>query len=316
MSNGTCLLIGGNGFIGKNLTQILLSQQINVVVYDNTKPQFEFQNVKYLEGSIENTPHLISAASSMDYVVWLVHTSVPATSMNNVEFDLSSNIPPLIRFSQLLPSYSSIKKFIYLSSGGTVYGDKSIKAPIEEDSVKDPISSYGLTKLIAEEYLTFLLKRTPISTYILRPSNVYGRHQNLIKPQGIIGHIFKSILQRKSIDIYGDGSIIRDYIHVNDLSTAITLCLKTSNKTLFPNILNIGSGQETSINKIIDLISRITSLPVNINRMPERVFDCKFNVLSIEKVKKDIGWTPKVELQYGLEDVWEWIKLELNSFNE
>jgi len=312
MSNGTCLLIGGNGFIGKNLTQILLNDNREVIIYDNSKPINDSPKVTYVEGNIENTLLLLSSASSADDIVWLVHTSVPATSMYNVESDLSSNIPPLIRFLQLLPN-TKIKKFIYLSSGGTVYGDRDVKIPIDEGSVKDPISSYGLTKLIAEEYLTFILKRTSISTFILRPSNVYGRYQNLTKPQGIVGHTFKSIIQKQSIDIYGDGSIIRDYIHVKDLAQAIILCLKSLNNNPFPKILNIGSGQETSISDIINLICEITSLPVSINRMPERLFDCKFNVLSIEKAKQEIGWSPKTELQSGLQDVWEWIKASSKS---
>ena len=308
MSKGKCLLVGGNGFIGKNLTQRLLEENWEVIVYDNTNPLIKSPNLIHIEGSIEDTTFLAKAIHSADAIIWLVHTSVPATSMYNVESDLSSNIPPLIRFIQLLPDNLKIKKFIYLSSGGTVYGDRDIKTPIDESSAKDPISSYGLTKLIAEEYLTFFLKRTSISTFILRPSNVYGRHQNLTKPQGIIGHAFKSIIHKQSIDIYGDGSIIRDYIHVNDLAEAIILCLKSSINNHFPKILNIGSGQETPINSIIELVNKITNLTVSVNRMPERPFDCKFNVLSIEKAKQEIGWTPKIELQNGLHDVWEWIR--------
>jgi UDP-glucose 4-epimerase len=312
-STRTCLVVGGNGFIGKNLTQNLLNEDWNIITYDITKPSLESAKLQYIKGSIEDTPLLLQAAESVMDIIWLVHTSVPATSMHDVESDLLSNVPPLLRFLRSLPKQSGPKRFIYLSSGGTVYGDPMIKTPIVEDSGKDPISSYGLTKLIAEEYLTFSLKRSAIATFILRPSNVYGRYQNLKKPQGIIGHAFKSILTHQPIHIFGDGSIIRDYIHVSDLAEAVIRCMKSDYHSTFPLILNIGSGKETSINDILRLVGKITKSPVAINRLPDRDFDCKFNVLSIERALTEIGWHPKTELETGLQDVWDWIKSDASA---
>jgi len=185
-----CLVIGGNGFIGKNLVLELLANQYEVTVFDivtnNIKEAVqEPHNVYFIEGDINNTSYLTEQIKEIDCVVWLIHTTVPATSMYDVDFDLQSNIPPLIRFVQHILQNFSIKKFIYLSSGGTVYGNPEQNIPIDEEFEKNPISSYGLTKLVAEEYITFLLKNTPIDTFILRPSNVYGRYQNLKKPQGL-----------------------------------------------------------------------------------------------------------------------------------
>jgi UDP-glucose 4-epimerase len=308
MRNRTCLVVGGNGFIGRNLTQRLVKEYSEVIIYDITKPSFDSNKLKFIEGSIENTQRLMQAASLCHNIVWLVHTSVPASSMYDVESDLLSNIPPLIRFIQLLPKGSEAKKFVYLSSGGTVYGDRTERTPIAENETKDPISSYGLTKLIAEDYLTFIFKRSSISTFILRPSNVYGRYQNLNKPQGIIGHAFKAVMNDQPITIFGDGTITRDYVHVDDLSDAIVRCLKSTIHSHFPLVLNVGSGQETTINNIIDMIASITNLKPSVNRLPERDFDCKFNVLSIQKAAREIGWTPNVELQKGLQDVWDWIR--------
>ena len=307
-----CLIVGGNGFIGRNLVSKLAGRPFNTVVFDASIPDVGLDAVRYVKGSINETELLISEAIDAQTIIWLVHTSVPATSMYDVESDLTSNVSPLIRFLLQLPKDAE-RKFIYLSSGGTVYGDIDNGTLADEQASKDPISSYGLTKLIAEEYITFLLKRSSISTFILRPSNVYGRYQNLIKPQGIIGYVFKSILVGKPILVYGDGTIIRDYIHVDDLVEAIVLCLRSRLRFSHPIIFNIGSGKGTSINEIIKLASEISDSPILIDRKPERSFDCKFNVLSIEKAKTELGWNPKIELHQGLKDVWSWIRSEVEE---
>lgn len=311
-----CLVIGGNGFIGKNLVLSLAKCNYDVVVFDiDTKPlRTSFKNeqgIQYIEGDVNNTSYLINEIRDVDYVIWLIHTTVPATSMFDLEFDLRSNIPPLIRFVQSVKSELNVKKIIYLSSGGTVYGNPDLSIPIVETLEKKPISSYGLTKLVAEKYLSFMLSDSEIDSYILRPSNVYGKYQNLKKPQGLIGHVLKSILMNDTITIFGDGSIIRDYIHVNDLVDAIITCLSNSRKEKEPLILNIGSGVPESINQILDVIGNVTNKLPDIIRKPVRDFDCNYNVISIEKVKKHINWSPKINLNEGIQDVWDWISHEI-----
>ncbi len=311
-----CLVIGGNGFIGKNIVLELLLKGYSVVVFDIVtnnirEAVFEHENIHYIEGDINNTLYLTEQIHDIDFVIWLIHTTVPATSMYDVEFDLLSNIPPLIRFVQHLVQHSSVKKIIYLSSGGTVYGNSSKNIPINETFDKNPISSYGLTKLVAEEYLTYLTKQSEIETYILRPSNVYGRFQNLKKPQGLIGHVFKSIILDEPITVYGDGTIVRDYIHVSDLSKAVIACLEFKERINDSLVLNIGSGQPTTINDIIHNAEIITGKKVKIITKEVRDFDCKFNVLSIEKALSEIKWTPIVDVNSGMLDEWEWIQNNL-----
>lgn len=309
MSN-KCLVIGGNGFIGKNLVLDLLDKGFEVYVVDKFTNNYNDVNHSKLflnEIDISETDKVINVAKKATSVVWLIHTTVPSTSMDDVENDLQSNIPPLIRFIQGIKILKCITHFLYLSSGGTVYGDPVDFLPINEDFKKDPISSYGLTKLIAEEYISFLLRDSPICAYILRPSNVYGRYQNLNKPQGIIGHIFKSTLQGTSLNIYGDGSIIRDYVHVKDLGNAIRLCLLSNLGKSHAITLNIGSGEETSINDMLLLTAKIMGQEVVYEKLPDRGFDCHYNVLSIEKSQALLGWEPRIKLNDGLKDVWTWI---------
>ena len=309
--NSTCLVIGGNGFIGKNLVFGLLEEGFEVYVVDKFITNYEdYQHPKLhlSEGDINDTAAVAALAKKVTHVVWLIHTTVPSTSMADVEHDLQSNVPPLIKFIQEIKKIETITHFLYLSSGGTVYGDPVEFKPIDENFKKDPISSYGLTKLIAEEYINFLLRESPIHAFILRPSNVYGRYQNLNKPQGIIGHIFKSALNNTSLSIYGDGSIIRDYIHVIDLCRAIVMCLLSDLGAKRPLTVNIGSGIETSINEMLYLTGKTMGADVVHEKLPDRGFDCQYNVLSIDLCTNELGWKPEITLEAGLSDVWLWIQ--------
>lgn len=311
---GKCLVVGGNGFIGKNLVVDLIRHNYDVTVFDiDTKPlRMSLKNedgVKYIESDINNTQYLIDQIDHIDFVVWLIHTTVPATSMYNLEFDLQSNIPPLIRFAQQILDRGSIQKFVYLSSGGTIYGNPVLNSPIDENYDKKPISSYGLTKLVAEEYLNFIFSVNLEKLVILRPSNVYGRYQNLKKPQGLIGHVLKSVIIDEPITVFGDGSIVRDYIHVSDLTNAIIKCFTLTNNE--NTILNIGSGIPESINDILKAVNTITKQELKIIRKPARSFDCLYNVLSIAKIQETLNWSPTVNLVDGIADVWDWVKEEL-----
>ncbi len=309
-----CLVIGGNGFIGKNLVMDLKKHNYDVVVFDiDTKPlQMSLKNgdgIKYIESDINNTQYLIDQVNDVDFVVWLIHTTVPATSMYNLEFDLQSNIPPLIRFVQQILERGNIRKFVYLSSGGTIYGNPTVSAPIDENYEKKPISSYGLTKLVAEEYLNFLFSANPEKLVVLRPSNVYGRYQNLKKPQGLIGHVLKSVIMNEPITVFGDGSIVRDYIHVRDLTDAVIKSfVLTSSESI---TLNIASGVPESISDILEAVKATTKQELNIVRKPARSFDCQYNVLSIAKAQEILKWSPAVSLTSGIDDVWNWVKDEL-----
>jgi UDP-glucose 4-epimerase len=313
-----CLVVGGNGFIGKNLVEKLISNNYHVIVYDIATQSIRdilgnHKSITYIEGDVNNSPYLIDGLGETESVVWLTHTSVPATSTFNIEEDLVSNVPPLIKFVQHLIRNSNTKCFIYLSSGGTIYGNPFIFSPISENNETNPISAYGLTKLVAEEYLSFLLSKSSIKSFILRPSNVYGRYQNMARPQGIIGFIFKSILTNRPINIYGDGTAVRDYLYVSDLTESIYLCLGNTKTFRNPLILNIGSGIPLTINELIIAITEISGHSIDVVNLPERGFDCKYNVLSINKAKDTINWVPTTCLATGLNQVWNWMRMTLTN---
>lgn len=310
MIKNRVLLVGGNGFIGKNLAYELIRNGNNVCIFDLNIPTNISEiitGIQYVQGSVHDINILIQLAKNSDIIVWLFHASVPATSALELEKEYIENVIPLIRFARIIVEHEMLVKFIYFSSGGTIYGDTNTNEPIKEEQICKPISGYGLTKLLAEENLTFIFKKTTVKLIILRPSNVYGRHQNLQKPQGIIGHAFLSVLKTRTLDVWGDGMVIRDYIHVSDLAKAVYLIIQNESKYL-QSILNIGSGLPVSVNEILDLIASIVKTPVLVKRKESRSYDLNYNVLNIEKAVAEINWRPIVSLNEGLNDVWTWIK--------
>lgn len=305
----SCLIIGGNGFIGKNLAAHLTGRGFSVTVVDHDifGQNPPIPGVRYHVGSASDTLKLLELATEADSVVWLVHSTVPATSMIDIESDLSTNITPLIRLVSAISQSRASKKFLYLSSGGTIYGDVKPGVKIEEHFPKNPISSYGLTKLIAEEYLTFLNRDNFLQMAIFRPSNVYGPHQNFSKPQGILGYAFRAMLENRPLPVYGNGSIVRDYIYVADLTRAIELFLLAPSIGPAPLIVNIGSGIGHSIREVIDEMKNVSGRALDIDWLPARNYDCEYNVLSFARAEQVLGWQPTVDLRLGLDLLWKWI---------
>lgn len=308
-------IIGGAGFIGQNLTNFFVDCGYEVLVVSRKidKTKLQHPNVFGAEVNVENTATLFESLKQCETIIWLVSSLVPSVSNDSLVDDFDSNISPLIRFLELAKTSIFFKRFVYLSSGGTIYGDSLDNKPLDEDSSKKPISSYGLSKIVTENYIKFLTSTSHFQSFILRPSNVYGQFQNLIKPQGIIGYAFKSIINNTSIDLYDDGRVTRDFIHVNDLANAVHSCIESVFKKSQTAVYNVGSQKGYTIKEILGKINATTQMQIHTVPKSSRSFDCNYNVLKIEKIKRDMNWEPKIEIEDGLNLVWEWIKNEENE---
>lgn len=317
MVNKKCLVIGGGGFLGIHIVRCLRANKMPVRVFDrnNLSIRKRVKDVKDLEivtGNVYNKDELYGALDGITDIVYLVHTTVPSTSMNDISFDLKSNILPLIGFLQFLQKQNLVRTFIYLSSGGTVYGDTQQQHPVSEDHPLFPISSYGLTKLIAEHYLRLCLSNSQIRSYVIRPSNAYGEWQNLERPQGVVGHFLKALITDQPIVLYGDGGIVRDYIYAGDIAEAVWLCI-ADKRSLDGNInfFNVGNGRVVSLLDLIEIIQNVTGKNFKINNQPDRGFDCRYNALDCTAIKKHLGWMSKLELEEGIKKMWDVVQEEL-----
>jgi len=299
------LVLGGNGFIGSHLVDKLVGEGHNVRVYDKYKELFRkpVKGVEYCFGDFGNRGLIANAVVNIDIAFHLISTTLPKTSNDDPVYDVQSNvIESLFLFEKCVEH--RVKKVVFISSGGTIYG-KPKTLPVREDDSKFPVCSYGITKLMIEKYLFFFNKLYGLSGIIVRPSNAYGPRQNPESVQGVIPVFLDKVKEDKVIEIWGDGEIVRDFIYINDLVDGIyKAALHSTSYTIF----NIGSGVGHSINEILRIIRKIIGHEIKYSYTKNRPFDVPKIYLDISKAKKEISWEPITSLDDGIKQTWEFIK--------
>jgi len=301
-----CLILGGNGFIGSHLVDLLLRKGHKVRVYDRADSHFRgrLAQVEYIYGELGNQGLIRAALTDTDVVFHLVSTTIPGTSNADPAFDVQSNVVDTIRVLEECVA-AKIKRFVFISSGGTIYGIPQT-VPISESHPLNPTCSYGVTKLAIEKYLALFGYLYGLEYVILRPSNAYGERQNPFKQQGVVGVFLGNIVRQEPIVIWGDGSVTRDFIYVGDLATALYQAATCDR--LEERVFNIGSGSGVSINEMLENLSSIIGQNLDIRYTEARRFDVPVNVLDISLAKERLGWTPATDLVSGLSLTWTWIK--------
>lgn len=297
------LVLGGNGFIGSHVVDHLLAAGHKVRVFDRSPEHYRkpLKHVEYRLGSFDDTFQVAEALQGMDAVCHLINTTVPGTSNLDPVADVESN---LISTLELLEQMRKKKlyRILYLSSGGTVYGNPE-SSPISESHPLNPISSYGIVKMAIEKYLYMYQQLYGLQPVILRPANPYGPRQGHAGVQGLIGTLLGKVLADEALEIWGDGSVVRDYIHVSDLAR---LCVGALESKVC-GVFNGGSGVGHSINEIVSLICETTGEQLKTNYLEGRAFDVKEVVLDISRAKETFGWQPEISLADGIKDQLQWL---------
>jgi len=300
-----CVVFGGEGFIGSHLVDRLAASGHQVTAFDQrTNPLVPRRDdVRHAQGDFSEAADVSTVLDGMDVAFHLVGTTVPGTSNADISRDVSGNVIGSIRFLQQCVE-AKIARVVFLSSGGTVYGVPKI-TPIPESHPTNPICSYGITKLMVEKYLRLFLHRDGLESQILRCANAYGERQN---PDGVHGAIavFMGRLWRGGpIVIWGTGEVVRDYVHVSDVTRALELAAYSSGSK---RVFNIGGGVGTSLLQLLEAMQQVTGMQPEVQFQPPRGIDVPSNVLDIRRAKESLFWTPQVDLPSGLALTWQWVQ--------
>lgn len=299
------LVIGGNGFIGSHLTGRLLAEGHTVHVFDRQPERYRkpIDGVIYHIQDFGNRAILADVLKHIDIVFHLVSTTVPKTSNNDPVFDVMSNVVESIYLLEQCAK-KNVKKVVFVSSGGAVYGTPAT-LPVTEDSPLNPESSYGITKMTIEKYLSLFHHLYGLEYVIVRPSNPYGERQNFEGDQGVVAVFLGKLAKNETISVWGDGKAVKDYIYIDDLIDGIyksAMC-KTAHR-----IFNIGSGVGSSINDILKMMTKVVDRPITVKHLPKNVFDVTNIFLDISRAKNELCWSPKISLKVGLSRTWDFIR--------
>ncbi len=302
------LVMGGLGFIGSNLSRLLLAEGYQVRIFDKLYGSRHLisdiaEKVEIEEGDAKRPDDIVRSLQDIDIAIDLIHTTVPGASMSDPAYDVQSNVVSHAAWLSRIKK-NKLSRIIYVSSGGTVYGVPQ-KSPISEDHPTEPISSYGITKLAIEKYIALYANIQGIEYRICRPANVYGEGQHRHVGQGVIGVFLEHCLKGQPIEIWGDGSIRRDYLYVADLVQGIVNLINHRGSS---RIFNISSGIGYSLNDIIALIRDVLKIPVAVKYMPSRAFDVPVNVLDSSRLRLETGWKPQTDMVDGMRRVCDHLK--------
>jgi len=256
-----------------------------------------------LQGDVSDGGFIEAVVSKFPEIIHLAYSSKKDLSYSDPLTDLELNVTSAIRL-YAAASGSRVRKLLMVSSGGAVYGPVA-GSPIVESCPTNPISSYGITKATIDQYGLFFFQRNQVPIVVVRPGNVYGEEQRAFTGQGFIATAIASILKGIPVLIYGDGSTVRDYIHVSDVAKGIVAALDSGNPG---EIYNIGTGVGTSNLEILDLLEGMANqvgIKVHRSFVDSRGIDVPSNILDSSKLTIQTGWNPEIRLEDGISMVWD-----------
>lgn len=291
-----CLVLGGAGFIGRHVVSELAATGHEPIVGDVVPAS---AGVAACLVDLGRRPTIMRALAGVECVIHLAWATNPASANARPIDDVRQNVIGSLRLFECCVD-RRVRRIVFCSTGGAIYGQAQ-RLPIPEDHPTEPLSSYGVTKLATEVYLRSYGRLHGIEFMILRPGNAYGEGQRVGRKQGVIAACLDAIARGRTLEVWGDGTVVRDYVHVADVARALVLAAAA---TRHGETLNIGTGQGHSVNDIIEMSQKVAGASLAVNDQPARAFDMHDNVLDPTRASQGLAWRPRIELREGLARQW------------
>jgi UDP-glucose 4-epimerase len=306
--NNKCIIYGGGGFIGSHLCDELLNKEYSVTIFDKlnfsrVNLAHNLNSIKIIEGDFNNEVDIQNSLKNIDIVFHLVSSTLPANSNENPVYDIETN---LISSLKLLEEcvHQKIKKVIFISSGGTVYGVPG-ELPIKENHPLNPICSYGIVKKAIEDYLFMFNKIYGLEYYVFRLSNPYGERQNPFVAQGVIPVFLNRIIKNQEIEIWGNGKVTRDYIYIKD---AVELLVKSLGYESKNKVFNLSSSKGHSLKELLKIMVSITGSKPEVIYKEGREIDVPESILDNSLARETFNWKPVTDINTGISNTYDYLK--------
>ena len=292
------LVTGGAGFIGSNVVDGLIEAGYEVVVVDNlitgkrenVNPKARFYRVDITSPDLEE----VFERERPDYVNHHAAQMNVRKSVDDPMYDARVNVLGSVNLLELCRRYE-VKKVIYASTGGAVYGEP-LYLPVDEDHPVNPLSPYGVTKHTVEHYLYFYGANYGLRYTILRYPNIYGPRQDPHGEAGVVAIFTEKMLRNERPTIFGDGTQTRDYVYVGDVVTANLLAIDKGDGEIY----NVGTGVETSVNELFELLKEAVGVDLEPIYGERRLGEVYRIAITNDKIYRDFGWKPQTPLKEGL----------------
>lgn len=305
VSSAKCLVVGGSGFLGSHLVDALLEAGHDVVVLD-VQPLLDDRrkasaSVAFQRGSFLRETDVQQAVRGCEFVFHFATTTIPKTSVREPLRDNENIVGTLTLLKACVEA--GVRKLIFPSSGGTMYGEPEY-VPIDERHPLKPQSPYAATKIAIENYLYSYNHLYGLDYCVLRYGNPYGPRQSPTGGMGIVSVFLGLVKKVQPPTLYGDGSAVRDFFYATDAARAAVTAMRPTRERIF----NIASGTGTSIRDLVALLGEVTGQEIRPRFADPLPGDVRSNVLDISRARQELGWAPKVPLREGLSKTWEWIR--------
>lgn len=303
------LVLGSSGFIGSNLSRYLVNEGAILSRFSRTQRFDEgLDRSNWFPGEFGDQSALANAVDGQEIIFHCISGSVPGTSNLDIRADLSFNVGNTLGLLDICRA-ADVRRVVYLSSGGTVYGEpKSLV--MDETHPTSPISAYGVSKLAIEKYLALYYRLYGLDYRIIRLANPYGPYQRAYRKQGLIAAVIEQHRKGIPVEIWGDGESVRDYLYVEDVMSGISAVTNCEGES---KTFNLGSGIGRTVNDVLTDLEATLGEKIEKRYLKDRKVDVPRNILNIDLLKECTGWSPVVDWRESLTKTVSWLHHELDK---